>query len=135
MGLWLMGWGWSSQLFQWLALFLCLISVSKSHASTSQMAERSRGVKDIREGSVGRWWCPGCSFCRVPGELCELSQPGWVLGCRACSGGCPQPELCVTLPSVPVCRHTPTTHSWHLETLLLGEMLYTQLFETFASSV
>lgn len=38
-----MGWGWSSQLFQSLVLFLCLISVCKSPANSCQMAERSSG--------------------------------------------------------------------------------------------
>lgn len=38
-----MGWGWSSQLFQSLVLFLCLISVCKSPANSYQMAERSSG--------------------------------------------------------------------------------------------
>lgn len=81
MGLWLMGW--SSQLLQWLALFLCLISVSKSRASTSQTAERSRGVRDNREGSVGRWWCPGCSFCRVLVSCVSCPQPGWGVGLQS----------------------------------------------------
>lgn len=137
-----MGWGWSSQLFQWLVLFLWLISVSKSHASTSQMAERSSGGRGYQGRHCGQVVVPklllcslGRAFAMSQDELCELNQLhrlAGMLGCRHLAPrvvAVPRPQLCVTWT-----QGTPHYPQLASKTLLFGEMPQTQLSETFSSS-
>lgn len=119
------GMGVEQPAFPMAVLFLCLISVNKSHfhwvnpmpCHASPMTERSSGrVQDIRVGRAGRRQCPGCSFCHVPGWAVWAWLGSWAAGaCTSCWWLCPGQGSAwrCTVERVPVCRHTePTVHSW-----------------------